>query len=325
MFSEILKIKPQLDNSDLNKMEKNLNSRFGRIAKKFGSGLVNTLKGGGAIAGILAIIDKVLNPLKEVQESIDRMLTSSDDIATNAKQFDTSTGKLAKLVQLAKASGLDQAGLFMLLNKFQNAVANAKADPQGADFKAVKNFIGEKDTADAFFQFIQALKKMDKSNQLLVQQQVFGEKQVLKMSEFLNQDFSELMKVTGLKDITSKTLGGGLDKSAKLSDLQDALRVKNETADWMTKSGLITEEMVRSKVAAEKIALDKENARLQSYKDLQAISTTVEQGVILIETAVGLLGKLINLVVPKVDALVALVSKLVNSRFIKGIFGKEGK
>src|SRR5687767_8200002 len=107
MFSEILKIIPQLDSGDLAKLESSLSGRFTRIAKKFGKGLGSILTGGGIAGLALGLIDKLLNPLKDVQEAIDRSLKDSDDLVTNAKQFDTTAGKLAKLVALGKSTGLE--------------------------------------------------------------------------------------------------------------------------------------------------------------------------------------------------------------------------
>lgn len=321
MFSEVLKIKPQLDNSDLNKMETTLNARFKRVAKRFGGGIMNVIKGGGVVGGLMVLIDKILNPLKEVQEAMDRMLNTADDIATNAKQFDTSTGKLAKLVQLAKASGLDQDGLFTLLNKFQNAVAVAKADPASKDRQALGQFLDEKDIADSFFSFIQALKQMDKSQQLLVQQQIFGEKQVLKMSEFLNQDFAGLMKTTGLSKVSSKGLGGGIEKMASLNDLAAALKVRTETQDWMNKSKIINEGMVYARNESERIALERENQRIASYQNLAAISQTTDNIMKLVEQGVGYLGGLITFIKPKIDQLIGLIQKVTESKFFRSLMG----
>ena len=82
MYTEILKVKPQLDTKDLNKMEKTLQSRFSRLAKGFGKSITNVIKGGGVAGIAIALIDKLLNPLKEVQEAIDRSLSKGDDLAT---------------------------------------------------------------------------------------------------------------------------------------------------------------------------------------------------------------------------------------------------
>src|SRR4051812_39877327 len=130
VFKEILQIIPRLSSSDLASMDATLSRRFSNIAKKFGKGLLATLTGGG-IAGIgLGLIDKLLNPLKETQDAIDRTLKQGDDIVTYAKQFGTTSGKLYRLMQIAKSTGLDEGSFFMLLEKFQATVAEAAADPK---------------------------------------------------------------------------------------------------------------------------------------------------------------------------------------------------
>lgn len=328
MFSDILKIIPKMDQSEVDKMVNNLQSRFTKIAKKFGSGISNVIKGAG-IAGIgLALIDKVLNPLKEVQEAIDRMLHSSDDIATNAGQFNTTTGKLFKLVQVAKATGLDQDNLFMLINKYQGAVAQARANPKDESVNSVRNFTGQKDTVEGFFNFMQALQKMTKDQQVLVQAQVFGEKQILKMADFLSSDFPKLFKDTGLDRVKSDKFGASIEHLAKLNDLQDVLKVRRESKDVIVKSGIINENMIRERDKSEQLALDKENARIKSYENLAAISQSVDKIMMLVEQGIGLLGSLISKLTPMVDKLIVAIDRFMQSpmmRGIKGLFGKGGK
>lgn len=326
MFSEILKITPQIDPKDLAKMERTLQSRFTKIAKNFGKGITNVFKAGG-IAGIaLALIDKVLNPLKEVQEAIDRTLKSSDDIATNAAQFNTSTGKLFKLIQLAKATGLDQDNLFMLITKFQTAVAQAQANPADGSVSSVRNFTNDKDTAESFFDFIQSLQKMDKNTQLLVQQQIFGEKQILKMADFLQTDFTKKFSEVGLDKISTTKLTGSIEKLAGLNDLADVLQARRETQDIIAKSGVINESMIRSRDQSERLNLQKENARIKSYNDLAAISDSVTKIMGLVENGLGLLGNLINKLTPFVDKMTAAVDRWMKSPMVRGIkslFGGE--
>ena len=208
-------------------MEKSLTTRFGRIAKKFGKGLVATLTGGGVAGLALGLIDKLLNPLKETQEAIDRVLAQGDDVVTNAKQFNTTAGKLFKLQQLAKSTGLDASQLDLLITKFQTAVAEAEADPNKQS--AVRQFVGEKDTAEGFFKFIQSLQRLDKNAQVRAQQEVFGEKQILKMADFLNTDFAKQSALIGGRSAEEFT--PGLEKLGELNDLKDALAVKRENED----------------------------------------------------------------------------------------------
>lgn len=319
MFSEILKIIPKLETKDLANMERTLNSRFARVAKKFGGGIVNALKGGG-IAGIaLGLIDKLLNPLKETQEAMDKILKSSDDIVTNAKQFGTTSGRLFKLVQLGKSTGLEQDNLFQLITKFQGAVAQAHANPKDESVSSVRQFANDKDIAAAFFEFIQQLQKMDKNTQVLVQQQVFGEKQILKMADFLQTDFGAQIKLLGAKPGDAYT--PALDKLGGLNDLQDALAAKRELNDTVKKAGIMNEGMIRSRDKAEQILLNQENARIASYQNLQAISDTTTKIMGLVEQGVGLLGGFIAKVTPMIQRLTDTLSKFAGSRWVRGIFG----
>lgn len=324
MFSEILKIIPKLDPKDLQAMQNALQSRFTKLTKSFGKGLVNVLKGGG-IAGIaLGLIDKLLNPLKEVQEAIDRTLKTSDDLATNATQFNTTAGKLQKLVTLAKATGLDEQNLYTLITKFQTAVAGAKVNPNDPANNSVRNFVGQDDTAEAFFGFIQQLQKMDRNQQVLVQQQVFGEKQILKMADFLQQDFAKLAQRTGIDKVTSETLSKSIDKLANLSDLADALTARRENQDLINKSGVINEGMIQARDRSERLALQRENQRIQSYNDLAAISQTAEKIFTLVDQGVALLGNLISKVLPFIDKVTMAVDRLMKSPMVRGVRGLFG-
>lgn len=308
-------------------MQNSLQSRFTKLTKSFGKGLVAALKGGG-IAGIaLGLIDKLLNPLKEVQEAIDRTLHTSDDLATNAKQFNTSTGKLAKLVTLAKATGLDEQSLFTLITKFQTAVAQAKADPKDPNVNSVRNFVDQKDTAEAFFGFITQLQKMDKNQQLLVQTQVFGEKQILKMAEFLQQGaagFEQVAKLTGIDKVTAASAGAKIDKNAQLSDLSDALKAGREFQDLQNKSAIINESMIRNMDKNERIALERENQRIKSYNDLAALSQTAEKIFALVDQGVALVGSLVTKVLPFIDTATDFIKKFVKSPMMRGVRGLFG-
>ena len=316
MFKEILKIIPTVDRSDLSRMESLLNSRFMKIGKKFGAGLKNVLMGGGVAGIALALIDKILNPLKEVQESIDRVLKQGDDLVTNANQFGTTAGKLFKLQQLGKATGLDEDALYTLISKFQATVAEAEADPKKQT--SVRQFVGQEDAAAGFFEFIQALQKMDKNQQIRVQQEVFGEKQILKMADFLQSDFGKLSKQIGAR--SGDTYTPALEKLGGLNDLADALKAKQTLSDTLTKSKLINEDMITSKARADQAVLTQENERLKSYASIQTISEGTNKIFALLEKGFLMLTDLVT----KVTNLTEYVKEFKGSKIVKGIFGAFG-
>lgn len=324
MFSEILKIIPKMDEKDLKGMQGALQGRFTKLAKGFGKGLKGALMGGG-IAGIaVGLIDKLLNPLKEVQEAIDRTLNSSDDLATNAAQFNTSAGKLFKLVSLAKATGLDQDSLFTLLTKFQTAVAEARANPGDPANSAVANYTSQDDTAQAFFGFITQLQKMDKNTQVLVQKQVFGEKQILKMADFLQQDFTALARQVGIDKVTAARLSGSINKLGGLADYKGILEARRGVGDIQAKAQVINGDMIRNMDKSAQIELDRENQKIKSYNDLAALSQTTASILFKVEEGVAMVGKFVAWVMPTMNNGIRLFEMMLKApifRGVKGLFG----
>jgi uncharacterized protein YidB (DUF937 family) len=318
MFKEVLQIVPKLSQGDLNQMERSLSSRFSNVAKKFGKGLISSIAGGGIAGAALGLIDKLLNPLKETQEAIDRLLKQGDDVVTNAKQFGTTAGKFFRLQQLAKSTGLDEQTLGMMMARFQTALAEAQADPNKST--SVRQYTGQKDIAEAFFNFIQSLQRLPKNQQVLVQQEVFGEKAIMKMADFLQTDFAKQARLVGGPSATQ--LNPGLEKIGELNDLKDALEARRTLNDTFKKSKIVNEGMVRAQDLAEKRRLERENAEIKSYNDLAMISDAA--------TEITNMGRQIILSITsmlvKLTDLADNVRKLSNSKAVRGImkfFGSD--
>lgn len=309
MFREVLKIDPQLDSAAASNMERNLTSRFSKISKRFANGLGKAMITGGLVGAALGFVSKILNPLKETQEVINRMLSKSDDLVVNAAQFGTTAGKLLKLQSLGKATGLEPAALFMLISKFQNSVAEAKADPSKET--SVRNFVDIPDTADAFFEFMQSLRRMNTDAQIIVQKEVFGEKQILKMSEFLNiakpqQMFDEM------------GVGASTNYDKPLTHLSNLNSEKNKMAagaeawDFIAKAQQIDLEMVKAEANRNLVEMGRENLRIKEYETLKGVDNKLEELKFMGERVLTLLGKV-----------VLYMEKFGPSRVLKGlIFGK---
>lgn len=335
MLTEVLKIQPRLDDKELNQMERSLGSRFSRIAKGFGRGL----KLASVAALGAAVLDKLINPLQEVKAAIDKTLGKADDIVTNAKQFNTSTENLLKIRALGNVRGISNENIDQLLTKFQGAVAQAKLNPNDPANSAVVNYVNEKDTALAFYNFITQLQKMDKSQQVLVQQQVFGEKQVLKMAEFL-QDVGFKESAASLAKVDFKKAAEATEKLGALADKNEANKTVRELNDLANKASVIGASTVSNLNRSEINALTRENGRIGR----SAQSFTAEERMADIQEN---LEKLTNELLTKIpvlfDALNGIVSLLRKSvegwqlifkalqqsplmRGIKGLFGsKDGE
>lgn len=327
MFSEILKIKPKLDQRDLKTMENQLSQRFAKLAKKFGKGLVGAFKGGGMLAAGLSVMNKFLNPLKEVQEAIDKTLMSADDLSTYATTFGTSTGKLFKLVQLGKATGIDQSNMFLLLSKFQTAVASAKLNPNDPMSSSVREYVGVEDTSEAFFEFIQALQKLDQGTQNLVQEQIFGAKQILKTADFLQQDFGSLLKRTRLDKLDPDRASRIINRGGALNDQKDINSVIVDTDDFLKKNALINNKMLNQMMEAEKLAKERERNRIENFDALIAVQATADKISAQIEKGVTAIGEFIPAFTKKIDNIILKIDTFKSSDFIRNIFrfGKGSK
>lgn len=257
MWREVLNIIPRLSPSDLNNLERSLNRRFGRIARGFGRGL----KISAAVSLGAAVLDKLINPLNEVRAAIDKTLGNADDVVTNARQFNTSTENLLKLRALGAARGIPADQMDQLLLKFQTAVAQARLNPNDPANAAVRNFIGEKDTAVGFFNFFKGLQQLNPTEQTLVQEKVFGEKLILKMAELL-QDKGFAQSAEALKNVDFAKTAKSVEKLAGLADKNQENKTVRDLNDFVAKARVIGGQTIRNLNGSEINNLTRENNRI---------------------------------------------------------------
>lgn len=239
MWSEVLKIIPKVDGATLGAMETSLKKRFDNVAKKFGKGIVASIAGGGIVGAAVGLLNKLLSPLQSLEDSINRTLENANQTSISAQEFGTSSGQMARLQAFAKANGVDQGELGLLLEKFQSAVANAALNPDQPT--AVSNFVGQKDMAEAFFQFIQSVKKLDPVVQNLVRQEVFGQREIFRASGLFNADFKGQNSLLGGDSAKLTEEIASLNKAKQLQDLLSGQRDMREIDE---KSKLITPKVI---------------------------------------------------------------------------------
>lgn len=298
MFTEILKIKPQLDQSDLRKMERSLSGRFTRVAKTFGRGLSKIFKGGALLGGLSLIIDRLINPLKEVQETLDRLLGVSDNLSTFASQLNTTSGNLAKLQALATSAGIDQTRLLDLLTRYQTELGRARVDPKRET--PVRQFMDIADTAESFFQFVQSLQRVDNTLRNAIAERVFGQRALVETAEFFQLDFDEQFRKLGLDKMSSATLTQRIERVAELEGLDSILRAQRELREIVKAGQTITEGTIQERHRAQLFEQDRAFERIARIEDISNLNRTVESGLLQIEKGMGLLTRIIsNDIVPK--------------------------
>ncbi len=281
MFSEVVKLIPNVDRASLNRMFQTLNQRFATVAKKFAAGMKNAFKFGGLVGIGASLISKMLNPLQKAEEIINRITGKGDDAVTNAEEFGTEAGKILRLEAIGAAKGVDSDTMRTLLGKFQSALAEEQqlAKDPNAKPGTLREFVGEKDTADAFFKFIQSLGNLgrkDKTRQTLIENEIFGEKLRGKASEFINapsQDFEDILN----KLPTVEELTAAAQKSGSLADMSDLLKAIRESQDFVRKSGLVKESQIKAIDQSERQKLKSEDQTLQRFDSLKSSSIAIQE------------------------------------------------
>lgn len=169
MWSEILRVKPVLDEGTAKQMEVSLSSRFGRVASRFSSGLKAAVK--GTVFGIsLGLLNRLLNPLEDLDNKIKGLLSSGTDFNDLADRFGTDSGNLKQLEDVAKSFKATPEQFREVLLKFSDAIEKAKEEvknplqERSVSTQIVGRFLDEKDQVEGlkkFFQFLQTTAKGD--------------------------------------------------------------------------------------------------------------------------------------------------------------------
>ncbi len=276
MFREVLKIDPKLDGAGLSQMESTLNSRFGRVARKFGGGLVGAIKSGAVAGAILGLINKFLNPLEEIQNAIEKTLHAGDDLTTYAKQFGTTPGELARVQAFGTSHGLTAEEVNQMIMKFQEALAKQALTPDEPG--SVSNYMGRTDVAAAFLEFVQNMKKMGATAQELVQLDIWGGRHTLKHAEFMHQDFAETdrrLNAAGAPSTAELSQAAGhIDNIVDKKKYRDAALVMKDLVD---KSDMISQGTVDKISAAEEIKRQRENVNLSKFDEIKFLQDKVDK------------------------------------------------
>ncbi len=340
MFKEILNIQPVLDAASAKKMEQDLTSRFSRVAERFGGGLKSVIK--GSFLGIsLGLISKLLNPIEALETKIKKLFGEGTDVTEMAEKFNTSSGSLKQLQDVATSMGVTPDQFKDLLTKYSAAIEKGReelANPfteRSASTLAVKEFVGEKDIVKSFADFMSSLQAVGAGPATTVnlgrgevrsrtgaetrqyfEKEIFGEAQTGATRRFMNANVPEVAK--SLNEPSIQTLTQAMQKTAGLAAQKRALDVQNQTQDFVAASNKMSGKMVQDMATADKLKLERETKELESYEDLKKAAIAIDKVTGLFTEA----NTLINKGIGYLSDIVNFTMTLKQSRMFRGIFGK---
>lgn len=321
----ILNIKPTISASDGRKLENDLNSRFSRVAKKFGGTLktaASSIKGVVAgmfttaalgVAGMLTALAGAImsNPINELNQAIDKALGKADNLATRAGQIGTTSGRLAQVQAVAESAGVQNFD--MIISRFQTELQKSRT----GESDLLKEFAGEQDTLEAFIKVIDSIKQLKPAEQNLMISKIFGERANLQLAEFMQADLMQRrQQIFG--GITEQELTAAINNLATKEDLQAVLRQKTAVEDLINKSKSISEGTIKLQQQYEKAQLDVQNKQMGGYSDFAKLAVIQQEikGVL-----VDLQTKVVPAVVSTAENVGEAWTWLKNTKFVKWVGG----
>jgi hypothetical protein len=315
MFTEILRVKPVLDQNNAKQMENDLSRRFGRVAKKFGSGLTKIIKG-NILFMSLGFLTQLLNPLEKLEERIKSLLGQGTDIRDIADQFDTTPGQIKRLQDVAQNMGLAPDQLKDMMGRFAESLDRArqetmKKEPLSESSKLVKDWMGEKDTAEAFFSFVQSLKAAKGTPvRETAEREIFGGVQKGASRRFIDADFAEEFRKLGTPSVARTNRA--VEKTAQLAEQDRRMTTSREGTSFVEDAERMTAKMITDMNKAAEREREREQGQMKAMDDLAKAKEGIDNLVqgfqvlsIQVTKGVGYLGDMISII--------------KNSRLIKGI------
>lgn len=245
MFSEILKIIPIIDNARAKTLENSLHGRFKRVAKGFGKALNFAIK--GTILGIsLGLLQKLLDPIKEIEERVNKLLDDGSDLVDNAADFGATAGEMKRLQDIGGALGVKPEQLKDMLTKYQDAIEGAKKEMlekgsiESASGQAVSKYINDSNMVESFINYLKGLQATQPQSiikdgrrvdlglqtQQTLQENVFGKKFGAAQNRLMMADFNAIANQTGSSD--TKGMSARFERVARLAEMQRIGAIRSE-------------------------------------------------------------------------------------------------
>ena len=272
--SYILNVKPTISQSDGRKLEKDLNGRFGRVAKKFGGALRtvgSALKGiiaGGALTGLGLLMT---NPIEALNNSLDETLRKYDDLYSRAKQLGVSSGQLYQATAIARSTGIEEADFRAMLTAYAVKVGEAK---KGQD-PILSEFVNE-DLLTGFFRMVRSLRELNPEERLFYGAKILGEDDVSKLAELINTDVEQRRKEI-FGNTTSEQTTRAIEKLAGVEGKQSILRSRLDVENLLARSQSITNETIRLQHEILEKQAQTENINFQNYEAFAKMQQATEE------------------------------------------------
>jgi hypothetical protein len=291
VWSEILWVKPRLERSTAVKMENDLSTRFVKASKRFSHGLRNLMK--GAILGFsIGLIEKVLNPLKEIEERIKNLGKKGQSATDLAEKFGTTPGAFLEFQAVGQALGNETDSITEHLQKFADAVILARKEIKSNEAfspttQIVSGFAKSSDMVAALRNFFENQSKLPQHQQDINNRLLFGEEASGSFKRLMQADFGKVRKE--FKIPSPQALDSAAKNAGRFALKQAGQEVGIEERAFVKQSNQLNPKFLEGflvNAELQKIRESNDNARIETLKTFERGANDVTSALRTLQKAV---------------------------------------
>lgn len=265
-----IKVGLQLDKSQAQAMEKDLNGRFGRVATKFSSRLGTGLKR-LAYSGILAsAVGALLQPLDKLNDKIDNTLDKFSDIRDQARGFGVDEAQYLKARILSEAVGVQNFDT--MFSKFRQEMIKAnKGLPS-----ALAQFSGREGNVEDFMTLISSLKSADPSKRQTMIGQIFGQDQIREVNKLITADLTRLAEKLNV-GAKNEDINVALQRVSSLREEQAILQGRRTIQELTQAPSIINKSILQDQDEYFRKQNELLNEQMKQYRNVAGLQKGVDK------------------------------------------------
>lgn len=265
-----IKVGLQLDKSQAQEMEKDLNGRFGRVATKFSSRLGTGLKR-LAYSGILAsAVGALLQPLDKLNDKIDSTLDKFSDVRDQARGFGVDEAQYLKARILSEAVGVQNFDT--MFSKFRQEMIKAnKGLPS-----ALAQFSGREGNVEDFMTLISSLKSADPSKRQTMIGQIFGQDQIKEVNKLVTADLTRLAEKLNVS-AKNEDINVALQRVSSLREEQAILQGRRTIQELTQAPSIINKSILQDQDEYFRKQNELLNEQMKQYRNVAGLQKGVDK------------------------------------------------
>ncbi|MDR0676644.1 MAG: hypothetical protein LBF97_06360, partial [Elusimicrobiota bacterium] len=208
-----------------------------------------------AFGNIKNLLQKLVQPFEKSNAILNDQLAQADNISTRAAQYNTSAQKYYASQKVLNTFDIQESSLDMMLKHFRERLGEAKLADQKGEKTLLSNYIGETDTLQAFWDFIDYLQNLkDKDVRDKLAGDILGSREEKVLGELLGSNKTDMQEIFQrlFKGVNFEKLGSEIDRMGIIQGEQAALAARRDIENMNNRAKYINSKNVNKQNKFEK-------------------------------------------------------------------------